>query len=202
MWLGAFYHVGAGNESRAIYDGQELEEEPVTRIPADAEKHKSQGWGSYPLDSDKWWEELPSMRRRAQAYGVQGMIERARGRLMEKNKTQLITPESIEIPPAKLTEYALNPEHPVGKHKAKIFESVLGYTLDNYQDLIDNVYRNIDEAKFVPKGNQGHGMRYEQILELTGPNGNKAKVLTAWIETDTKGKRLTTIYVLPKESDT
>ena len=187
---------------RAIYDGQELEEKPVTGIPADAEKHKSQGWGSYPLDSHKWWEELPSMRRRARAYDVQGMIDRARKELIEKNKTQLITPESIEIPPAKLTEYALNPEHLVGKHKAKIFESVLGYTLDNYQDLIDNVYRNIDEAKFVPKGNQGYGMRYEQILELTGPNGNKAKVLAAWIETDTKGKRLTTIYVLPKESDT
>lgn len=45
-------------------------------------------------------------------------------------------------------------------------------------------------------------MRYEQILELTGSNGNKANVLTAWIETDNKGKRLTTIYVLPKESDT
>ena len=55
---------------RAIYDGQELEEEPVTGIPADAEKHKSQGWGSYPLDSDKWWEELPSMRRRAERYGL------------------------------------------------------------------------------------------------------------------------------------
>lgn len=195
-------HFNCRTTVRAIYDEQELEEEPVTGIPADAEKHKSQGWGSYPLDSDKWWEELPSMKKRAQAYGVQGMIDRARKELMEKNKTQLITPESIEIPPAKLTEYALNPEHPVGKHKAKIFESVLGYTLDNYQDLIDNVYRNIDEAKFVPKGNQGHGMRYEQILELTGPNGNKAKVLAAWIETDTKGKRLTTIYVLPKESDT
>ena len=39
LWLGAFYHVGAGNESRAIYDGQELEE-------------------------------LPSMRRRAERYGL------------------------------------------------------------------------------------------------------------------------------------
>lgn len=71
---------------RAIYDGQELEEEPVTGIPQDAEKHKSQGWGSYPLDSDKWWEELPSMKKRAQAYGVQGMIEDARRRLLEKTK--------------------------------------------------------------------------------------------------------------------
>ena len=63
---------------RAIYDEQELEEQPITGIPADAEKHKSAGWGSYPLDNDRWWEELPSMKKRAQAYGVQGMIEAAR----------------------------------------------------------------------------------------------------------------------------
>ena len=61
---------------------------------------------------------------------------------------QFINSESIEIPPAKLTEYALNPEHPVGKHKAKVFETTLGYTLDNYQDLIDNVYRNINNFPF------------------------------------------------------
>lgn len=71
-------HFNCRTTVRAIYDEQELEEEPVTGIPADAEKHKSQGWGSYPLDSDKWWEELPSMKKRAQAYGVQGMIDRAR----------------------------------------------------------------------------------------------------------------------------
>ena len=37
-------------------------------------------------------------------------------------------------------------------------------------------------------------MRYEQILELTGPNGKKAKVLTAWIQDD-EDKRLVSVYV-------
>ncbi len=190
-------HFNCRTTVRAIYDERELDEEPITAVPADAEAHRSPGWGAYPLDNDRWWEELPGMRRRARAYGVQGMIDAARESLVEEKS------EPIKIPDTKLTQYALNPEHPVGKHKAKVFESALGYTLDNHQDLIDNVYRNIDESKFVPKGNHGHGMRYEQILELVGPNGNKAKVLTAWIETDGKGKgkRLTTIYVLTKESD-
>lgn len=79
-------HFNCRTTVRAIYDEQELEEEPVTGIPVDAEKHKSQGWGSYPLDDNKWWEELPSMKKRAQAYGVQGMIDRARERLLEKTK--------------------------------------------------------------------------------------------------------------------
>ena len=33
--------------------------------------------------------------------------------------------EKATIDPRKLTEYALNPEHPVGGNKAKVFESTL-----------------------------------------------------------------------------
>ncbi len=28
----------------------------------------------------------------------------------------------------KLTEYALNPENQIGRHKARVFEAMLGYT--------------------------------------------------------------------------
>ena len=103
------------------------------------------------------------MSKRAKKYGIQKEIETAKKLLVDKvakevlslenakttaETVQFINSESIEIPPAKLTEYALNPEHPVGKHKAKVFETTLGYTLDNYQDLIDNVYRNINNFPF------------------------------------------------------
>lgn len=209
------FHFGCRTTVRAIYDPGELEEKPVTaELP---EEKPAQGFGTYPITSGNWWRELASMTKRAKKYGIQKEIETAKKLLVDKaakevlslenakttaETVQFINSESIEISPAKLTEYALNPEHPVGKHKAKVFETTLGYTLDNYQDLIDNVYKSIDVSNFIPKGNQGYGMRYEQTLELTGSNGNKANVLTAWIETDNKGKRLTTIYVLPKESDT
>jgi len=38
--------------------------------------------------------------------------------------------EFAYIPSEKLAGYALNPDHPVGKHKAAVFESVLGMTSD------------------------------------------------------------------------
>lgn len=79
-------HFNCRTTVRAIYDVEELEEQPITGIPTDAEEHKSPGWGSYPLDNDKWWQELPSMKKRAQAYGVQGMIDAARERLVERTK--------------------------------------------------------------------------------------------------------------------
>ena len=75
-------HFNCRTTVRAIYDVEELEEQPITGIPIDAEEHKSPGWGSYPLDNDRWWQELPSMKKRAQAYGVQGMIDAARRRII------------------------------------------------------------------------------------------------------------------------
>lgn len=91
-------HFNCRTTVRAIYDPQELEEQPITGIPADAEKHKSQGWGSYPLDSDKWWEELPSMKKRAQAYGVQGMIERARKALFSEKSEEILDKQKLVDP--------------------------------------------------------------------------------------------------------
>ena len=79
------------------------------------------------------------------------------------------------------------------------FDMLLDVELGNFKyDTIcitkDDIEKKINKQPNHPAPKMG------LILELTGPNGNKAKILTAWIETDTKGKRLTTIYVLPKES--
>ena len=37
----------------------------------------------------------------------------------------------------KLNDYLLNPEHPVGKSKAKWFQSALGFTRDNENKLAE-----------------------------------------------------------------
>lgn len=108
-------HFNCRTTVRAIYDPQELEEQPITGIPADAESHKSLGWGSYPLDSDKWWEELPSMKKRAQAYGVQGMIERARERLVTGGSSGGILDKSYE----EQEEYAKRAYETIRKKNAR-----------------------------------------------------------------------------------
>ena len=44
--------------------------------------------------------------------------------------------ESISIDPCKLTHYALDPDSPHGRHKAVLFERLLGFTKDNYTVLL------------------------------------------------------------------
>ncbi|MBW4596036.1 MAG: hypothetical protein KME46_24830 [Brasilonema angustatum HA4187-MV1] len=43
---------------------------------------------------------------------------------------KLPNPEQAVIDRQKLSGYCLNPEHPEGRHKARLFKSVLGIGLD------------------------------------------------------------------------
>ena len=101
------------------------------------------------------------------------------------------------FPKEKLTKYSLDPTK--CPDKAEAFKKALGYDLNNYADLMLNIKDNIDISKFVEKGDIGHGMRYEYIMKLKGPNGKTANVLTAWIR-DGDGLRLTSVYVTEKEA--
>lgn len=100
------------------------------------------------------------------------------------------------IPEEKFTNYALDPLN--APEKAEAFNKALGYNKENYKKLIQNIKDNINESKFVEKGDNGYGMRYEYVMELTGENGKKANVLTAWIQ-DGEEKRLTSVYVTKKK---
>ena len=82
--------------------------------------------------------------------------------------------------------------------KAKAFKLALGYDQSNADELLQNIADNVDESKFVEKGNVGYGMLYQSVMRLTGPNGKQANVLTAWIDENGK-KRLTSVYVTDKK---
>lgn len=101
-----------------------------------------------------------------------------------------------KIPEEKFTDYALNPIK--SPEKAKAFMDALGYNLDNCDELINNIKSHIEESKFVEKGDNGYGMRYEYVMNITGANGKSANVLTAWIQ-DGEEKRLTSVYVTNKK---
>lgn len=102
--------------------------------------------------------------------------------------------EDSVIPKAKFTEYALNPAK--DPNKAKAFELALGYTSENADYLIEQIRSNLPLYKAVEKGDRGYGMTYEVIMDITGPNGKTAKVLTAWIDDRNNGEiRLTTVHV-------
>lgn len=112
----------------------------------------------------------------------------------ESGKMRLPKQENVRIPEAKFTQYALNPKK--DPNKAKAFKEALGYDLSNSDELIHNIKEHLSEFNAVEKPDNGHGRRYEVVMELTGPNGKTANVLTAWIDdTKTGEMRLTTAYV-------
>lgn len=57
----------------------------------------------------------------------------------------------VIIDSRKLTDYALDPENPKGKDKAAMFARYLGYTKDNYQSLLDQIYGREAMQKLFPK---------------------------------------------------
>lgn len=119
-----------------------------------------------------------------------------RGLSSEKKKIRMNLQFFAKIPDEKLIGYALNMEHPTGKDKAQVFKEVLGYTQENYADLKAKILDVFDENALVYKREDKYGIRYEQIMKITGPNGKTANVLTAWIkDNDSAEPRLTSVYV-------
>lgn len=111
-----------------------------------------------------------------------------------KEKDRLPKYQFATINEEKLTHYALNLQK--APDKAKAFRDALGYTQNNFQELIAQIYENLPNFPAKEKGNRGWGMTYEVIMELKGPNGKVAKVLTAWIDDEKTGEmRLTTLHV-------
>jgi hypothetical protein len=102
----------------------------------------------------------------------------------------------IEIDPRKLTEYALNPDNPIGADKAVIFQRVLGYNRDNYQLLLEQIQSQAMEAEAIPKSEDQHGQRYQVDLEVVGIENQRAVVRIGWIvQPETDFARLVTLYV-------
>ena len=98
------------------------------------------------------------------------------------------------IPVDKFTKYCLNPD--AQPDKALAFHQALGYDMTNYNRLIANIRHNIPNFPAVPKGDDGHGMKYEVLMSLYGPNCKNAKVMTAWIDDKKNGEmRLISAYV-------
>ncbi|NUM54236.1 MAG: hypothetical protein HUU46_11375 [Candidatus Hydrogenedentes bacterium] len=97
----------------------------------------------------------------------------------------------------KLESYVLNPMHRDGKHKARVFESVLEITLDNRQVLQDAILTAARTNEDVEhRGDNGHGDVYVLRFLLKTDRGS-ASVLTAWIVLYREDfPRLVTCYIL------
>jgi hemerythrin-like domain-containing protein len=103
--------------------------------------------------------------------------------------------ERAVLPIEKLTNYCLNAEHPEGKHKAFVFEKVLGLTLADAQWLKAKILDNLAfyGAKEMEENEFGRKYMVEMAIEK---EGNKANVRTVWIiEKSDLAPRLVSCYI-------
>jgi hypothetical protein len=104
--------------------------------------------------------------------------------------------ERAVIDRRKLVDYCLSIEHEDGCHKARLFASIAGITVDNAELLINallNAARDGDAA--IGKSDQ-YGQRYLIDFEFIGPSGS-ALIRSAWIvRPDETVPRLVTCYIL------
>jgi hypothetical protein len=80
----------------------------------------------------------------------------------------------------KFTEYLLNPEHPTGRHKARVFKAALGLTLENAEFLRDSAKQIAITGNARQQEASPYGERYVIDFELATQNGT-ARVRTAWL---------------------
>lgn len=96
----------------------------------------------------------------------------------------------------KLVDYCLSPEHPRGRHKARLFEAALGFTVAQAEDLRDALLEASRTADATPTDHDEYGQRYTLDFPIQGPTG-QVTVRSAWIvRTGKDFPRLTTCFVL------
>ena len=97
----------------------------------------------------------------------------------------------------KIEDYTLNPRHREGRHKARVFLSVLGISLENSEILREAVLtaaKTSDEAE--ARGDNGFGDAYVLRFPITTRVGS-ATVLSVWIIRHGEDfPRLTNCYIV------
>ena len=110
--------------------------------------------------------------------------------------------EHAVIEDSKLIHYALNSQNERGRHKARVFESALGFNLSNWTLLKEAILDALPYHEATLTSETVFGKKFEVVLSITGLNGRTVDVMTVWQfdcldnRTFSNVPRLVTVYVL------
>lgn len=96
----------------------------------------------------------------------------------------------------KLRDYCLNPAHPRGRHKARVFAASLGWSANDAGRLRDILLVAARERDVVSGEADVYGQRYTLDVEVPGPRGT-VLIRSLWmVRTEEDFPRLTSCFVL------
>jgi len=97
---------------------------------------------------------------------------------------------------AKLRDYCLNPAHPRGRHKARVFASILGLTSADAEFLCDELIQAARDGSAILGARDEYGERYAVDFRLARGD-RQATVRSTWIvRRNNPVPRLTSCFVL------
>lgn len=106
----------------------------------------------------------------------------------------LPSPDRAVVDPSKVRDYLLSHEHPVGRFKAVVFESV-GYERSAWEKLRADLLAIAGLGSAVLKDVSVHGQKFELPAILRGPAGRDLPVITVWlVRRGEDFPRLITVY--------
>ena|SRR2546421_12713224 len=98
---------------------------------------------------------------------------------------------------AKLRDYCLNAQHQYGRHKARLFQSVLEFDVNRAEELREILLRAALGGEAEAKRQDEHGQRYVIELDLPSRTGHPVRVRSCWIILASEDvPRLTSCYVV------
>ena len=93
------------------------------------------------------------------------------------NTMKLPNPDRAVVDIEKLRDYCLNPYHPRGRHKARVFASALGLTANEVSDLRNALLAAVITQDAVATDLDGYGQRYVLDFTMNGPAGLRPQQL-------------------------
>jgi hypothetical protein len=109
---------------------------------------------------------------------------------------KLPNPRDALIDERKLLGYCLNPNHPEGQHKARVFKSALNLDQSHFAQLKAALLKAVETDEAIPDKNNPYGQKY--IIDFPLTHNNKTAIIhSVWIVRKNENfPRLVTCYVL------
>jgi hypothetical protein len=104
--------------------------------------------------------------------------------------------ENAVVDVQKLRDYCLNPMHPRGRHKARVFASALGLQREDAESLRTQLLEAALKFAAIATESDEYGQRYTVDFDCVRAN-RRARIRSSWIVRPEEAfPRLTTCYVL------
>jgi hypothetical protein len=110
--------------------------------------------------------------------------------------------DEVVVSQEKLVNYALNPDHPEGKHKALLFRRELCITMKEWRYLASQLILGLRKVKLQRVRSEKFGIMYQADIPILGLNGQSKIVRSAWIISGGQPARLVSAFLAPRNEQT